>query len=375
MTLNDDMNDQDSRDKFIQDLTNQELHQRRRVPVGVLGATGSVGQKLLTLIDKHQWFDVTAVAASEKSQGKTYREAVQWRMATQLSDEIQNLKVMAPEPDLPCKIVFSCLDGAIAGEIEQKFAQKGYVVISCARSHRMDPTVPLFIPEVNIQHLELLKEQKFPNKGMIIAKPNCAVIGLMLALRPLQLEFGIEAINVVTMQSISGAGFPGVPSMAISDNVIPFISNEEERLVEEPAKILGTINNGKIEPYPMKISATCTRVPVTDGHLEVVSVKLKEKATIEQVKNAFKDFVSPIDDLRLPSSPKKALYYFEEDDLPQPKLQRDLDRGMAVSVGRLRPDEILDYKFVCLSHNTVRGAAGGAILIAELLVKNGLVFW
>ncbi len=375
MTLEDDMNAQDSRDKFIQDLSSAELHQRCRVPVGILGATGSVGQKLITLIDKHRWFQVTALAASEKSQGKSYKEAVQWRMPTAIPDDIAKLEVMAPKPDLPCKIVFSCLDGSIAGDIEKEFAQKGYVVISCARAHRMDPTVPLLIPEVNVQHLELLKEQKFPNKGIIVAKPNCAVIGLMLALRPLQLEFGIEAINVVTFQSLSGAGFPGVPSMAISDNVIPYIAGEEDRLYEEPEKIFGTINMGKIEPYTMKISATCTRVPVTEGHLEVVSVKLKEKATLEQVKRAFKEFSSPLEELKLPSSPVKAIHYFEEEDLPQPKLQRDLEHGMAVSVGRLRPDAVLDYKFVMLSHNTVRGAGGGAILIAELLVKNGHVFW
>lgn len=375
MTLEDDLNAQDSRDKFIQDLSSGELHQRRRVPVGVLGATGSVGQKLLSLIDKHRWFQVTALAASEKSQGKTYKEAVHWREPFPISDEIANLEVVAAEPNLACRIVFSCLDGNIAGEIEQKFAKKGYVVISCARSHRMDPTVPLLIPEVNVQHLELLKEQKFPEKGMIIAKPNCAVIGLMLALRPLQLEFGIDAINVVTMQSISGAGFPGVPSMAISDNIIPYIANEEDRLLEEPAKIFGTCNNGKIEPYLMKIAATCTRVPVTEGHLEVVSVKLKQKASLQEVKRAFKEFSSPLEELKLPSAPVKAIHYFEENDLPQPKLQRDLERGMAVSVGRLRPDPILDYSFVCLSHNTVRGAGGGAILIAELLVKTGHVFW
>ncbi|MBS0634956.1 MAG: aspartate-semialdehyde dehydrogenase [Verrucomicrobia bacterium] len=375
MTIKDDFQDQDSREKFIQDLSSQELHQRRRVPVGVLGATGNVGQKLLMLIDKHQWFKVTAVAASEKSQGKSYKEAVEWRMPVPLSEEIGELEVMAPEPNLPCKIVFSCLDGNIAGEIEQKFAKNGYAVISCARSHRMDPKVPLFIPEVNMQHLELLKFQNFPNRGLIIAKPNCAVIGLMMALRPLQLEFGIEAVHVVTMQSISGAGFPGVPSMAIADNIIPYIANEEDRLVEEPAKIFGTIDVDHIEPYPMNISATCTRVPVTEGHLEVVSVKLKEKATLEQVKRAFKEFSSPLEELKLPSAPSYPIHYFEENDMPQPKLQRDLERGMAVSVGRLRPDSLMDYKFVLLSHNTVRGAAGGAILIAELLVKNGYIFW
>jgi len=375
MTIEEDMNAQDTPDKFIQDLSAGELHQRRRVPVAVLGATGSVGQKLLSLIDNHRWFKVVAVAASEKSQGKPYKEATQWRMGAPLSEEIANLPVVACEPNLDARIIFSCLDGAIAGEIEEKFAQKGYHVISCARAHRMNPKVPLFIPEVNMQHLELLQEQNYPNKGSLIAKPNCAVIGLMLALRPLQLEFGIETINVVTMQSISGAGFPGVPSMAISDNIIPYIANEEDRLYEEPEKIFGTINSGKIEPYKMNISATCTRVPVTEGHLEVVSVKLKEKATLEQVKRAFKEFSSPLEELHLPSSPVKAIHFFEEDDLPQPKLQRDLENGMAVSVGRLRPDPILDYKFVVLSHNTVRGAAGGAILIAELLVKNGHVFW
>ncbi len=375
MTIADDMRDEDSREKFIQDLSSGELHQRRRIPVGVLGATGSVGQKLLSLIDKHRWFQVTALAASEKSQNKPYKEAVEWRMPHRLSDEIANLEVQAPEPNLNCRIVFSCLDGQVAGEIETKFANAGYHVISCARAHRMDPTVPLLIPEVNIQHLELLKEQKYPNKGTLIAKPNCAVIGLMLALRPLQLEFGIEAINVVTMQAISGAGFPGVPSLAITDNIIPYISGEEDRLYEEPAKIFGTCNMGAIEPYPMNISATCTRVPVTDGHMEVVSVKLKEQATLEQVKRAFKEFSSPIDEMHLPSSPTKPLLYFDEENFPQPKLHRDLERGMAVSVGRLRKDPILDYKFVMLSHNTVRGAGGGAILIAELLVKQGHIFW
>lgn len=375
MTLEDDMNAQDTPEKFIQDLSSGELHQRRRVPVGVLGATGTVGQKLLALLANHHWFEVTAVAASEKSQGKSYREVVSWRLPTPIPEKIAKLPVLAPLPDLDCSIVFSALEGGIAGEIEKEFAEAGYQVISCARSHRMDPDVPLLIPEVNIEHLALLKEQKYPNRGCIVTKPNCAVIGLCLALRPLQLEFGLEAVHVVTMQSISGAGFPGVPSLSLLDNIIPYIGGEEDRLVEEPPKIFGTCNMGKIEPYKLNISATTTRVPVTEGHLEVVSVKLKEKASLDQVKRAIKEFVPPLQDMKLPSSPVKPLHYFEEEDFPQPRLHRDLEQGMAVSIGRLRPDPLLDYKFVCLSHNTVRGAAGGAILMAELLVKQGHVFW
>lgn len=375
MSLEEDLNAQDTPDKFIQDLACGELHQRRRVPVGILGATGTVGQKLISLLERHRWFQITALAASEKSQGKTYAEATSWRILNPLPKEVAKLPVQAAKPDLACRIVFSCLDGQVAGPIEKEFAEAGYAVISCARSHRMDPDVPLLIPEVNVQHLELIKEQKYPNKGLLVAKPNCAVIGLAIALRPLQLEFGIEAIHVVTMQSVSGAGYPGVPSMALLDNIIPYIAGEEERMYEEPQKVFGTINMGKITPYPLKISATCTRVPVTEGHLEMVSVKLKEKATLEQVKRALQEFSSPLEGLHLPSSPLKVIHYFEEDDFPQPKLHRDLEQGMSVSVGRLRPDPLFDYKFVCLSHNTVRGAAGGAILIAELLVKNGYVFW
>lgn len=375
MTLQDDMDAQDSPEKFIHAKDIGVLHMRRRVGVGILGATGSVGQMLISLLDNHPWFDITAVAASEKSEGKLYKEAVNWRQSKPISEKVANLELKAAKPDLDCRIVFSALDSSVAKEIETEFANAGYVVISCARAHRMDSKVPLLIPEVNIEHLELLKSQDFPKKGLIIAKPNCAVIGLCLALRPLQLEFGVEAVNVVTMQAISGAGYPGVPSMAITDNIIPFIAGEEDRLVEEPPKIFGSCNMGKITPYPITVSPTATRVPVTDGHMEVVSVKLKQKVTLEQIKRAWNEFSPAIDSYHLPSSCKKSLYYFEENEFPQPRLHRDLERGMAVSLGRLRPDPLLDYKFVCLLHNTIRGAAGGAILIAELLVNNGHVFW
>lgn len=370
MSIADDFNDQDP-DNFIKDVGAGSLHLRRKVRVGILGATGSVGQHLVSILSKHHWFTITSLSGSERSVGKSYKDAVQWRMSDKIAPEIARLEVKASEPNLDCDLVFSALDGAVAGEIETAFANAGYPVISCAKSHRMDADVPLIVPEVNAQHLDLVKGKK----GMIITKPNCSVIGLVLALRPLQLEFGIEAVNVVTMQAISGAGFPGVPSLAIQDNVIPYISGEEERLEMEPAKILGGYNNGQIEPYECKISASCNRVPVSDGHMEVVSVKLKEKASKKQIISAWNEFSPSIQDLNLPSRCTQIIHYFQEDDFPQPKLHRDLENGMALSVGRLRNCPLFDYKFVILSHNMIRGSAGGAVLIAELLVKQGFIFW
>ena len=362
-------------ERYIRDRSDSALHFRTKLPVGILGATGSVGQRLIQLLDKHPWFDLTCVAASDKSKGKTYKDAVNWNLPTRIPEEIAKLVLSPCEPNLPCKIVFSALASDVAGKIEEEFAKKGYVVISMAKNHRMQSDVPLLIPEINADHLELIKKQKFSKEGMIITKPNCAVVGLALALRPLALEFGIEAVNVVTMQSISGAGYPGVPSLDLLDNIIPYIEGEEEKIETETQKVLGTYKEDGVEPYSMKISSSCNRVPVTEGHLEVVSVKLKEKATKEQVIRAWREFYPPVQDLKLPTSPANILLYFDEVDLPQPKRQRDLEKGMAVSIGRLRPCPILDYKFVLLSHNTIRGAAGGAILIAELLVKKGYVFW
>ena len=360
---------------FIHDHTNSELHLRKKIPVGILGATGSVGQRLVQLLSKHPWFDLVAVAASEKSVGKSYKSAVNWLLSTPLPSSIADLQLQTCEPHLPCKIVFSAVDSEIAGAVEEKFANHGYVVISMAKHYRMDPTVPLLIPEVNADHLALVKKQRFANGGMIITKPNCSVIGLALALRPLALEFGIEAAEVVTMQSISGAGFPGVPSISLLDNIIPYIPGEEEKLQSETVKVLGKYSDGSITPYPLTVNATCTRVPVTEGHLEVVSLKLRQQATMDQIKRAWHEFESPIQTLKLPTSPTQILYYFEEADFPQPKLHRELENGMAVAIGRLRPACIFDYSFVLLSHNTLRGAAGGAILTAELLVKNGFVYW
>ncbi len=361
---------------LIHDRIDSSLHFRTKIPVGILGATGSVGQRLIQLLDKHPWFELVYLAASDKTNGKTYKEAVNWQLPTPLPEKAGKLLLKPCEPGVDCKIIFSALPAAVAGDVEVAFAKAGYVVISMAKSHRMDPDVPIMIPEVNADHLELVSKQPYgKSKGMIIAKPNCAAIGLALALRPLILEFGVKAVHVVTMQALSGAGFPGVPSMQLLDNIIPYIEDEENRLENEPHKILGEYKNGAIIPYACTISSSCTRVPVTEGHLEVVSVQLAEKPSAEEVIRAWEEFYPPVQELKLPSSPVKPLYYFSQKDLPQPKLQRDLDNGMAVSIGRLRKCQILDYKFVTLSHNTIRGAAGGALLIAEYLVKKGHVFW
>ena len=362
-------------EKLIRDIGNSELHLRRRVPVGILGATGSVGQKFIELLRKHPWFEITALSASEKSNGKTYKEAVKWLQPTPIPAHIAKMPILPCEPNLDCKIVFSALDSTVAGTIEQQFAEKGYIVVSNAKNHRMDPDVPLLIPEVNLDHLALVKCQKFPNGGMIVTNPNCAAIGLAIALRPLVLEFGVESAHVVTLQSTSGAGFPGVPSLSVLDNVIPYIAHEEEKLETEPKKLFGSLKECHIEPYPIAVSAQVFRVPVTEGHTEAVSVKLGQKTSIDDIKRAWKEFWPPVQELHLPSSPTQIIHYFEEDDYPQPKLHKDLEQGMAVSIGKLQKCSVLDYKFVFLSHNTVRGAAGGSILIGEALVKQGYVYW
>ncbi len=364
-------------DRYIRDRTDGTLYMRTKVPVGILGATGSVGQRLVQLLAKHPWFDLTSVCASDKSQGKRYKDAVNWTLSTPIPDDTGKLVVQTCEPNIPCKIVFSALASSVAGTIEKAFAEAGYVVISMAKNHRMEEEIPLVIPEVNADSLELVKTQKFSKGGMIVTKPNCAVIGLALAVKPLALEFGIEELSVVTMQSISGAGYPGVPSLSIVDNIIPYIEDEEEKLETETQKVLGSVKNGVVEKYPVKISAQCMRVPVTEGHLEAVSIKFSagRKVTLEEIKRAWNEFSPPVQELKLPSSPVRPLIYFEQVDFPQPKLHRELEKGMAVSLGRLETSSLFDCKFVLLSHNTIRGAAGGAILIAELLVKKGYVFW
>lgn len=355
-------------------MMGSDLHFRDKVSVGILGATGSVGQKFVQLLSRHPWFDITAVAASERSTGKKYKDAVNWLMPVALPPEIAEMEVMPCKPDLKCRIVFSGLDSNVAGEIETQFALAGYIVISNSRNHRMDPDVPLLIPEVNSTHLDIIKTQTFP-KGKIVTDPNCSVIGLALALKPLMDSFGIDAVNVVTMQAISGAGYPGVASLDILDNVIPYIHGEEHKVETEPLKILGTYKDGRIENADFKISAQCNRVPVCDGHMACVSINLKRKASKEEIIEAWNSYQGEAQKLKLPTAPEKPLYYFEEENYPQPKLHRLLDKGMAVSIGRLRKCHLFDYKFALLSHNTIRGAAGGAILNAELMLKLGHIFW
>ncbi len=345
---------------------------KSKIQVAILGATGSVGQKFISLLSDHAWFEIAEVAASERSAGKLYKQAVNWILSTPLPDEVANLEVKECEPNLKSKIVFSGLDSGVAGPIEENFAKNGYIVISNSKNHRMDRDVPLLVPEINADHLELIKTQNY-NGGCIVTNPNCSTIGMVISLKPLYDNFGLEEVNVVTMQALSGAGYPGVASLDIIDNIIPYISGEEPKLESEPLKILGHFRQNHIQDEEIKISAQCNRVAVIDGHLECVQVKLKKKATKEEIIKIWKDFSAEPQKYNLPSAPLRPIYYFYEDKYPQPRIHRDIDKGMAVSIGRLREDKLFDYKFVVLSHNTNRGAAGGAVLCAELMKAKGYI--
>lgn len=345
--------------------------------VGILGATGTVGQRFIELLQGHPQFEITALAASDRSQGKTYAEACTWRLAGDMPESVKRIVVAAPQPPLDCDLIFSSLPSDMAREAEGSFAAAGYPVISNSAAFRMDADVPLLIPEVNPEHLALIETQRASGRlakgGMIVTNPNCSTIMVALALAPLHARFGVEAASVTTMQALSGAGYPGVPSLDIADNVFPFISSEEEKIETETMKILGRAENGKIKDAPMLVSAQCHRVNVTDGHLAAVRIKLAKSAEIGEVREALQSFTSLPQELRLHSAPERPIIVREEKDRPQPRLDRDAGRGMSVTIGRLFPDRIMDYRFVALSHNTVRGAAGAAILNAELLVaKNYL---
>lgn len=346
--------------------------EQEKIPVAILGATGSVGQKFVQLLVNHPWFEIAELCASDKSAGKKYKDAVDWFLPSPLSEKIGEILVQKCEPVLKSKIVFSGLDSNVAGEVETEFAKAGYKVISNSKNHRMDEDVPLLIPEVNPDHLELIKTQKY-GEGCIVTNPNCSVIGLVIALKPLLDNFGLESVNVVTMQAISGAGHPRVVNLDIEDNIIPFIGGEESKVEIEPLKILGTLNDNKFTFNNFKINAQCNRVNVSDGHTECVQVSLKKKASADEIIKVWKEFKSMPQQLILPLAPVQPIYYNDDQTFPQPKHQRDADKGMAVSIGRLRKDKIFDYSFVILSHNTVRGAAGGAILCAELMKGKGII--
>ena len=341
--------------------------------VAVLGATGTVGQRFIQLLESHPWFFVAEVMASDQSAGKTYAEAVgeRWKLSTRIPERVAGLKVRGPGERLRSPILFSALDASVAGDLEERYARQGHLVSSNSRSHRLDPLVPLVIPEVNRDHIELLDKQRY-NGGGILTNPNCSAIVLVMALAPLHRAFGVESVIVTTFQATSGAGYPGVPSLDILGNVIPFIAGEEPKMETETNKILGRIGARGIESAGIAVSAQCHRVPVLDGHLEAVSVKLKRRASLKQLLGALRGF-RPLDRLPLPSAPAEPLFVRDEDDRPQPRLDVDRASGMGVTVGRIRPCAVLDWKFDALGHNTIRGAAGAAILNAELLAHAGRV--
>ena len=342
--------------------------------VGILGATGVVGQRFIQLLESHPQFEVTALAASDRSQGKTYAEACTWRLPGEMPDAVRQIAVQAPAPPLECDFVFSSLPGDVAKQTEEEFARAGYPVISNSSPHRMGVDVPLLIPEVNPEHIALIDPQRTNrgyDRGFIVTNPNCSAIVVVMALAPLHAAFGVASCVVTTMQALSGAGYPGVAALDATDNVIPFIGGEEEKIEAETLKLLGRLDNGKIVDDRMLVSAQCNRVNVTDGHLAAIRVKLSRPAELDQVRQALAAFVSEPQKLKLHSAPTKPIIVREEADRPQPRLDRDAGNGMSVTVGRIAADNVLDYRFVALGHNTIRGAAGAAILNAELLVARG----
>jgi aspartate-semialdehyde dehydrogenase len=342
------------------------------IEVGILGATGMVGQQFIALLADHPWFKVAWLGASERSAGKAYRDAAAWRLPTSLGGEVARMKVDEATPGRAPKLVFSGLDSSVAGEIEGAFAQAGHVIVSNSRNYRMEADVPLLIPEVNADHLALLECQSARGwKGRIVTNPNCVVVVYAMALAPLR-QFGLKTSIITTLQAISGAGYPGVASWDILANVIPFIGGgEEEKIETETTKILGALKRGAVENHPLTISAAVTRVPVHNGHTGSISVSLEQRPDPDAIIAAWNTFRGAPQDLGLPSAPAQPIVYLTEPNRPQPALDVNRDGGMTVSVGRLRRCPVLDYKFVALGHNTIRGAAGAAILNAELMHRQG----
>jgi aspartate-semialdehyde dehydrogenase len=347
--------------------------QDKKIPIGILGATGMVGQRFIQLLEGHPWFEIVWIAASERSEGKSYEEAVKWRMRTRLPERIARMQVSPADPSGAPKAIFAALDSAPAKELEPRFAQAGCAVVTNSSAFRMYPDVPLVVPEVNPDHIAILERQEWRKSsgGYIVTNPNCSAIGLVMALAPLHQKFHIQKIFVSTMQAVSGAGYPGVASLDIIGNVIPFISGEEPKLEAETKKLLGTLAPGGIQDAPFGITAHCNRVPVEDGHTECVSLGFAKKASEAEILDAWAQYTGVPQQLALPSAPPQVLQYDDRPDRPQPRFQVDAGGGMTATLGRLRPCSLLDWKFVVLSHNTIRGAAGAAILNAELLKAKG----
>jgi aspartate-semialdehyde dehydrogenase len=345
-------------------------------PIGILGATGMVGQRYIQLLENHPWFEVAWLAASDRSSGKTYGEAAKWRLDTALPERVAHMNVSPADPEGAPKIIFSSIDAPIARELEPRFASAGCAVVSNSSAFRMAANVPLVIPEINADHLHLIEEQSWRKQsgGYIVTNSNCTVMGPVLALKPIEERFGIEQIFATSMQAVSGAGYPGVASMDILDNVVPYIPNEEEKMEEERLKLLGKLESSpaghQVKPLPARMSASCNRVPVVDGHTVSVSIKLGTPATRDEILAAWAEF-RPLAGQGLPTAPDQPVEWAPQNDRPQPRLDRNRGNGMAVTVGRLRPCNVLDWKFTVLSHNTIRGAAGATILNAELLASLG----
>jgi aspartate-semialdehyde dehydrogenase len=345
----------------------------QKTPIGILGATGVVGQRFIQMLEHHPWFEVAWLAASDRSEGKAYAEAARWRLKTPVPGAVRTMRLSPAAPEGAPKVIFAALDSAIAAELEPRFAEAGCAVVSNSSALRMKEDVPLVIPEVNSGHIRLIEVQEWRKRsgGYVVTNPNCSAIGLVLALAPLERKFGLETVMAVTMQAVSGAGYPGVASLDILGNVIPFIKNEEEKMEEETKKLLGQVNGSRVIPGAFAMSAQCNRVAVEDGHTESVSVRLQKKATLEEIIDAWNGYRAEPQELKLPSAPEKPVLYVEANDRPQPRFDVDTGAGMTAVVGRLRPCSVLDWKFTVLSHNTIRGAAGAAVLNAELLKAKG----
>jgi aspartate-semialdehyde dehydrogenase len=345
---------------------------RKRIEVGILGATGMVGQHFVRFLQGHPWFDLKWLGASDRSAGKKYQDAMKWVLGGNAPESVTDILVEECRPDNAPQLVFSAMDASVATEVEQEFAKAGHVVLSNCRNHRMDADVPLLVPEINPDHLNLLSVQQRTRgwAGQIVTNPNCSTIVLAMGLAPLK-SFGITQVIATTLQAISGAGYPGVPSVDICANVIPYIGGEEEKMQQETQKILGALVGDHIHPLPAKVSAHCNRVPVVDGHTVTVSVELAAKPSREDILHAFDGFIGLPQQRKLPSAPPRPVIYMHEQDRPQPRRDVEREHGMATFIGRLRECPVLGCKFVALGHNTVRGAAGAAILNAELMLSDG----
>jgi aspartate-semialdehyde dehydrogenase len=346
----------------------------KKLEVGILGATGMVGQRLASLLEHHPWFELTWLGASDRSAGKPYAEACNWRLRDPMPAAARELPVneCVPNGKAP-HLLFASLDGKVAGEVEGAFARGGHAVVSNSSYYRMEQDVPLVIPEVNPDHLALVRTQRRERgwSGMIVTNPNCTTVGLAMSLRPLLSSFGLSKVIMTSMQAVSGAGYPGVPTLDILGNVVPYIGGEEEKVERETQKLLGTLTDGRVQPAAFAVSAHCNRVMVEDGHLETVSVALGNKAAREDLLAAWRDFRPAREVESLPSAPGRPIIVREELDRPQPKFDVNAERGMAAVVGRVRPCSVLEHKYVVLSHNTIRGAAGAALLNAELMKAGG----